>query len=392
MARRWWMAGAAAVAALAVGCTSASETGSGSPSTAIESSGACGLEDGDTSTASLLRFVADDDLNRSYVSVADLGAFLDHQDATLPDDFRNVTWGGDNSSLFTPTGHLQLAIQSLDGDGDVDALAQEYGIGIGQVQRAVTFGEPPAATDLLVGSFDPAAVDAAVRADQRWSDELVEEQRNGVTFYAWGEDDELRPDGLSPMRNLGIGGRMWSGDQVAAFTRSTAPMEQLLAACTGQQPSLADDEVYVGIAERLDGLDGAFHLTITDQLGDGGGGAPQRRGTDPRGSMPSQDGEALEGVVAYGFASAPPDGGDQARIRLVIAHEDDEAARANEQRFADHVATASSVVRGEPWAERLRIEDDVVDGRFLVVDLEADVINVIDQNLFSRDNLLVTEG
>ena len=248
-------------------------------------------------------------------------------------------------------------------------------------------------TELLIGSFVPADVKTAVEADPTWSDELEEATSNGQTFYSWGEDDETQLERRTTMRELGIGGRMWAGDTVAGFTRSTAAMEALLAGCAEAAPTLADDDAFAGIAERLDAFDGAFNRTLTDQRSDGSSASP-RGSTPATATAPSSsdDSEPLEGVTAYGFASGRSDDPEQARIRLVIASETDEQAAANEAIFTAHVENGESVATRQPWSELVRIARTEVDGRFLVVELLADNSGVLDKNLMTRDSLIVTEG
>jgi hypothetical protein len=167
-------------------------------------------------------------------------------------------------------------------------------------------------------------------------------------------------------------------------------MDALLAGCAGAAPTLANDEAYAGIAERLDAFDGAFNITLTDQLSDGSSVSP--RGSTPATASSSDDSEPLRGVTAYGFASGRSDDADQARIRLVIASETDEQAAANEAIFTDHVENDASVATRQPWSELVRIESTEVDGPFLIVELRADNSGVLDKNLMTRDSLIVTES
>ena len=390
MAKRWLASGAIAMGLVAAGCGgSGDQTADPGSSPSMASSGTssgCSVPADGKTLGSILALVPDSPENRGYLTVSDLRAFLDDQDATLPDDFGEIRFV-DPVALFAPSDLLQQAVMQR--DDDPDPLATEYGISIGQVDRAVSFGEPPDTTDLLIGSFDPAAVATAVEAEPVWSDELEQATSNGQTFYTWGEDNKVSGEGRTPMRQLGIGGRLWAGDTVAGFTRSTAVMEDLLAACTGAAPSLGDDPAFAGIAERLDAFDEAFNVTFTDQVSDGTDPSP--RGSTP--ASPASDvATPLAGVTAYGFASGPSDDPEQARIRLVIASGSDEQAAANETAFADIVETGASVTTRRPWSDLLQIESSEVDGRFLVVELRASNSRVLDNAVLERDTLVVTEG
>jgi len=385
------VAGAAAAIWFVVGCAAseppANEQGQAavtSTSTAT-AAGGCSPTDPTTDLESILRFVPDTATNRQQVMVADLQAFLDDQGKELPGDFGEVQFV-DPVVLFTPTPLLQDALSQA--DEDEDPLADELGIGLGQVRMGVSAGVPPDMTELLIGDVDPAAVETAVAADPYWSEQQEKVESNGETFFSWGGDNEIQAQGRSPIRKLGIGGRLWVTDGIAAFTRSTPVMEALLAGCSGAEATLADDDAYGGIAERLDTFDGAFRVVLTDQVrepGDAGAGAGSS-GT----AAEADDTAPLEGVTAYGFASGPSDDPDQARTLLVLASGSEAAATANAEAFADRVENGTSSATGQPWSDLLRVERIGADGPFVVVELRADNAQVLETDLMRRDSLVIS--
>jgi hypothetical protein len=388
-----WMVAVAAAATLAVGCGASDTTGSDVTQPSVTASSAPS-QDGCSPPAgegleSILALVPDDADNREYTVVADLRAFLDDQGKELPGDFDEIEWV-DAVARFTPTELVQNAVSQAD-DGE-DPLADEYGIGLGEIDQSVVAGMPPVATELLIGTFDPAKVDEAVGADEFWSAQQEEVESNGETYYAWGEDGEVQIEGRSPIRELGIGGRLWVDERVAAFTRATAPMEAFLAGCAGAEPTLADDDTFAGIAQHLDAYDGAFNITFTDQVRTPDEIAPDGGLPGGGGATNAADATVLEGVVAYGFASGPSDDPDEARIRLVLASGSDAQAAANEQRFVERVEIVDSVTGDQAWADVLRIESTEVDGPFLIVELRAESSAVLDNELMRRDSLIVSEG
>jgi hypothetical protein len=425
MKHRWVVAGAAAAAfALAVGCASsepATEAGTASSTTAgATGTSACTTDAAASDLEATLALVPDDTTTRSWLQIADLQAFLDHQGSELPEDFRDTVWA-DPVNRFQGTQLLTEALSQY--DEDEDPLADTYGIELAQVRRAIHAGMPPDVTEVLVGDFDPTTVEQVVGADPFWSELEERVESNGLTYYAWGDDHELQSprDGKSAMRPLAIGGRLWAGDHVATRTRADAEMEAFLAVCAGAAPSLADDEDYAGIAQRLDELDGAFQASFVDPAvaatdggadpgddsdsgadpgtGSGSGtgwatdrGAPSGSGGRPSGADPSgaePSAEALEGVIAYGYASGPTDDPDEARILLVFATESEDAAAIDAERFEAHLESAESDRTGDPWSELLRVEDIRTDGRFVVVELLADSTAVVDVSVASRDDLIV---
>jgi hypothetical protein len=165
-------------------------------------------------------------------------------------------------------------------------------------------------------------------------------------------------------------------------------MEDLLAGCAGAAPTLADDAVYAGIAERLATFEGAFDATLTDQVR-----APDEPPADGRGSGSTTPSVAntLEGVTAYGFASGPSDDPERARILLVLATGSDQEAADNVQPILDRIANATAASTGEPWSELLEVERTDVDGPFVIVDLRARNASVLRSDLMRRDSLIVSE-
>ena len=149
--------------------------------------------------------------------------------------------------------------------------------------------------------------------------------------------------GARPIRKLGIGGRLWVDEHVAAYTRSTPVMEEVLAGCSGQGPTLAEDDTYAGIAQRLDGFEGAFDATITDQVREAGQPSPGNRSPAPRWRKPPRRSRALRLRVRHRRSDDP----DQARLVLVLASETEELANENIQNFLDRVANGSSARTGE---------------------------------------------
>jgi hypothetical protein len=351
--------------------------------TAACESPCCSNPDADSLQA-VLALVPDAAANRGFVQVARLGAFLDEQGATLPEDHRDVVWV-DPVNAFSGTPLLRDVIAAA--DERTDPLADELGIELSQVRQVAVAGELPDATQLLTGAMDPDAVEEALGDDPFWSSREEVLQHDGEEYYSWGGDDEIQPEGRSPVRNLGIGGRLWVDDGAAAFTTNTATMEAFLDGCSGAAPTLADDADLLGIAERLEAFEGAFDATFTDRVRTG---ADLDAAAPPSGGAGDDAPTTLEGAVAYGFASGPSEDPEQARILLVVASETAEQAEANEGRLLERIDDDPSIT-GVPWSEQLRVERSGVDGRFLVVDLRADNASLLEAALFREDPLVISE-
>jgi hypothetical protein len=377
-----------ATLSLGAGCgTSDTPTGTSSEPVVTASSsesGGCTVPDGAGVVTAAVALAPDTPTAREYTTVSDLDAFLAHQGKALPEDVREIRWV-DPVTLFNPPTLITKAIGNLD---ETDALDDELGLAIPDIDQSVTAGMPPESIDLLLGSFDPDHVEQTVSADSYWSEQQELVEAHGQTYYSWGEDGEVQAKGRSAIRDLGIGGRLWVGPDVAAFARATAPMEAFLAGCAGTGATLGDDAAFAGIAGHLDEFEGAFNATLTDQVRTPESiGADIGRGTTAAGAA---EVEPLEGVVAYGFASGPSDDEDEARIRLVLASGTDEEAAANEDLFTAVVESGSSSVDGRPWADLLRIDSIEVDGPFLIVELRAESAQLLFNELLKRDSLIVT--
>lgn len=138
-------------------------------------------------------------------------------------------------------------------------LRAELGINPVQIERVVTMDATGSTRpglqriDILEGTFDPAAIEAAVRADPRWASALVEATHSGVVYFAWGGDGSLDVTKRSPVRPLGVGGRLVILDErTLVWASSTVVAEAAIDAWAGNQPRLIDDQPTTTLVATVD--------------------------------------------------------------------------------------------------------------------------------------------
>lgn len=235
----------------------------------------------------------------------------------------------------------------------------------------VSAGEAPNHLQAFFADFDAAAVDDAVHTDPTWSDQLEEVTYDSLTYYSWGEDASIDPEGRSTVRRLGESARLFVDEDagLAYWTRTTELMEQALDTFTGGAPSLADDPELGPMAAALDDLD-AYSAVLTAD-------AEQFAGA----------GE-LEPYDAVATGAAVVDG--QPRLLLVYANPDEATAEANAETLADLVANGASSANGRPWSDALGAGEIEVDGTLVTASFPTEDARLWNGIFLQRDSLLAT--
>lgn len=163
-------------------------------------------------------------------------------DASADDAAQDSYW--DAAMEGRPSGGL-LPLSSL----STADLRAELGFGPAQIERVLTMDATGATRpglqriDILEGTFDPVVIEAALRSDPLWSPGLTEMSHAGVRYFAWGGDGSLDVTKRSPVRPLGVGGRLVVLDKrVLVWASSTVLVEAAIDAWSGTRPRLIDDE------------------------------------------------------------------------------------------------------------------------------------------------------
>ena len=289
----------------------------------------------------------------------------DADDVALGDYFSTISGLEDSPVAVAPA---ELVQQSAIED---DAWRTELGWAPVDLTGDVSAGQPPEHLQAFFADFDTAAIDEAVQTDPTWSGQLDEVTYDGLTYYSWGEDGSIDPEGLSTVRRLGESARLFVDQDagLAYWTRTTELMEQALDTFTGDAPSLADDPELGPMASALDDL-GAYSAVLTAD-----------------GQAFAGDGE-LEPYDAVASGAAVVDG--QPRLLLVYVNPDEATAQANAETLADVVADGESSANGRPWSDALGAGEIEVDGTLVTASFPTEDARLWNGIFLQRDSLLAT--
>lgn len=282
--------------------------------------------------------------------------------------------GDDATVAVAPS---DLLIQSAIDDA---GWRDEVGFGVIDLTGDVTSGQPPDDLQTIFGDFDEAAVERAVTTDPAWSGELDEVEYGDLTYWSWGEDSAIDPQGTSTVRRLGESARLFVDDDagVAYWANTTATMEAALDTFAGGAPSLADDPELGPMAAALDGM-GAYSAILTAD-----GEALQT----PDGIPGGGEGPTLEPYEAVATGAAVVDG--QARLLVTLLNADEATAEANAALLAEIVAEGESAVNGRPWSDALGEGDVTVDGTVVAASFPTDDPRLWNGVVLTRDTLLAS--
>ncbi len=241
---------------------------------------------------------------------------------------------------------------------------QEVGFTIFDEAEEASAGQMPGTVIVAsVTGIDPAVIEAALKADPKWSARLTTATANGASFFDWG--DELNVTGRTPMRPVGIGGQMQvapraggSGSLVVRTTRRTV-MDSV---------ATADPAASVWSAGPLAE---AFARLGDDVLLQAFGVAGQvRSAAGPFTSVvptPSATIAGYSGMLAVQVADA-----DAVHAELLIPFETADAAAAAGPVVEQWLASGTSLVRRTPIAEILPGASVTVDGTVVRVSVSAE--------------------
>jgi hypothetical protein len=148
------------------------------------------------------------------------------------------------------------------------AWRQEFGVDVTLFDQAISFGEPPNTVTIIRGRFDAAQVDAALRADEIWSDLLRTDTHLGVSYYVWGSG-QFTPDlpRRTELRPLGEGGALAVVDGRLIRARSVADLRAVLDVLRGDAPGLSDTSGVTAAADHITLLTAAWYLGAPDENG-----------------------------------------------------------------------------------------------------------------------------
>ena len=293
------------------------------------------------------------------IAYSDLDAATELSDLERPDSI------GDTDTLVDWAQRISVVVSTEDDSPTIAAIMpeatnptmllsigefrDEVGWSLLDVGAFIEFQQPPLRFTVIDGSIDAADIDNAVGTVD-----------DGIWSVGEGDDFAIDLDGQTAARPLGAPLRMAQHGGLFAVASSRPSVESWLAA----EPSLADNDALVGVAEQLDDA-GAYTAYLLDD-------APGTE-TNP--------------YDAIGVGQSVDDDGP---LGLFVYHYADEAT-AN-----DAADTVTGLFEGQsdqtrvPWSDVFSSFDVVADGDAVVVRVRfADERppGVLWQILFGRDNL-----
>lgn len=318
-------------------------------------------------------FVVVNDLERAAETAEIDRPPTDADEDELADWFTALSTDEEPGLGAAPFGNY--GISAIEGE----AWREEFGFSLADVDADILAGEPPGNHQAFVGDFDEDAVDEAVESDPAWNELLETTEYDGLTYYSWGEDEEINPGQVSDVRRLGESLRLFVDGEagVAYLARSTEVMEENLDAFLGEATNLAEHELIGPMAEALD--DAGAHSAV---LSDDDEAIDQI-------SESADEGPALAPYDAFATGAALIDG--HPHLVVVLANPDEETAEANADRLADVVANGESGIRAEPWSEVLGDGRIDTDGRLTIGVFPTERFRLWFEVVLQRDSLLATE-
>ena len=250
--------------------------------------------------------------------------------------------------------------------------------------------------DVVRGRFDPEATDSALQSCDACPPTDVEE-RGGVRFYTWGEDNVVMVGPkLSPpvFDQLGRGGRIAVQDDFVFRTLTTGWMTALIDASLMETASLADAEEFRLLAQGLSQLD-AYTFIIKDatfafdKLVESWSTHPTY--SEDRESLESRirDPAPLRPYLLYAIGNGKDEEG--AYMALVLVQPDETSAEDNVGLLRQRIEESISMISGASWADLVNSAEITATGQLLVAKLRGDIRSYPDTIVFSQENLFVHE-
>jgi len=241
----------------------------------------------------------------------------------------------------------------------------ELGFDTRSIDAFIEFGGPPDRTEVLVGEFSLAAVQAALETSPGGTDARVS-AIDGATLVSVGAEGQTTIQDRSAYRPLGNSVTVGVGEPWLVSADRQAQVEQVFALETDQ--SLAADDAYAAVAAALDAAK-VDYAVITPTIAGATwllGGFGEVVTADDDGNTPDPT------VVTYAFVFA-----------------DEASAQAGAAAFRRIVETGESSSLGMAWSDALTVSSSSVDGAVLVVTMQATNPGWWNQPLLRQDNLLV---
>jgi hypothetical protein len=233
---------------------------------------------------------------------------------------------------------------------------REYlALSVANLTHAALISNPPYDVELVLGTFDPGATEAALSACGQCTPPVRETHQN-VPFYSWGEDfaQSIRNRFKPPANDqLGRGGRIAVQPDFAYRTLWTEGMHRAVEASQGTIPTLADVTAYRVMAGAASGL-GAHALFLTNDTSIQTG-----FGEAILGPLTGDSEDAIKNALDPAYLLRPylavalGAGSDEAGPYMTVGllHPAPELAAENVGRLAERIKNTVSLREQRPWSE-----------------------------------------
>jgi len=229
---------------------------------------------------------------------------------------------------------------------------------------------------VLRGRFDTSKIAAAVDADKTIFRSLLNKvPYNGRTLDVWGEDYKQNPQGRSPARLTGVGGRVTVTNTFLLYSDFTDDLKKMVDASDKKLPSLADVEELRLAATKLESLpvwQGELMMDNYSMDGEVGRLVQGEYGRDAAGKQRIEDFKpnALQKFTALAVGMGKDAKG---AFGVVVYVQPDEAtAAANEGRLKALVDKHVTLSQTFDWSTRVTSSQIKRDGRVLTLQIWSD--------------------
>jgi hypothetical protein len=255
------------------------------------------------------------------------------------------------------------------------ALDDELGFSPTAIGRDAEAGAPPRVLTVLEGDFDRSLIQRAAEADDTWSDAFTAKLHSGTEYFAWdGEKPNVRK--VTPVRPLGIGGRLFVDRPFLAWSYRTAPMLAAIETAAGDRPSLADADDFTELDTAMTDQ-GAFATFMSD--------VPVLSSSATTTLAPAPPTTTLEPYNA--FATGATRDGDTPVMIVAIVHDDAATAHENAGRLRS-IIEQGTAANGAPWSELVDSSEVSDEGSVVVARLHVRNPQLWYQVVLRRDSLL----
>lgn len=216
-----------------------------------------------------------------------------------------------------------------DGPG---SLEDEFGYSVCDITASLVVVDNERWPVVMELATSADSIDAAVRSDPVWSDELRDEESGGFAYYAWGRSGEPNMDRRSFGRTLGRGGQLLADGSVVVRSVFEDELQDAVVA-RNERDGLSEMPLLVAMIELLDQDDPHSFLVTTAQ-------SYEKHPTEPM--------LAPFVLLAAGFHI---DDGETVTT-VVIGHQTAAQAEENAARLEKVLTTGSEWFAGERlWAD-----------------------------------------